>query len=116
MSEAKRSEDAIAGFGPPPFAPILTDARSGHTFTMLGTTMRLIATAAGTGGRFTVIEQLAEHGSFPSSVLIDASNNVQTIRPASGWFIARPSSPPQTCRQPPCQLASAQTGWDERRR
>ena len=54
MSEAKKV-DAV---GAPPFHPILTDADGGTTFTMLGTTMRLIATAAGSGGRYTVIEQV----------------------------------------------------------
>jgi hypothetical protein len=56
MSEAKMRADATAGFAAPPFHPILTDAGDGPIFTMLGTTMRLIATAAGTGGRYTVID------------------------------------------------------------
>lgn len=64
MSEAK-SVDAAAGFAAPPFQPILTDAGGGHTFTMLGTTMRLIATAADTGGRYTVIEQVTPPGWGP---------------------------------------------------
>jgi hypothetical protein len=51
MSEAKMRVDAMTGFAAPPFHPILTDAGCGPTFTMLGTTMRLMATAAGTGGR-----------------------------------------------------------------
>jgi hypothetical protein len=51
MSEAKMRVDAIAGVAVPPFHPILTDAGGGATFTMLGTTMRLLATAAGDGGR-----------------------------------------------------------------
>ena len=53
MSEAKMRVDAMAGFAAPPFHPILTDAGGGPTFTMLGATMRLIATTAGTGGRYT---------------------------------------------------------------
>ena len=53
------------GFATPHFHPILTDAGSGHTFTMLGTTMRLLATAANTGGRFTVFEQLTPVGWGP---------------------------------------------------
>ena len=57
--------DAMAGFGTPPFHPILTDAGRGHTFTMLGTTMRLIATATATGGRYTVIEQVTPPGWGP---------------------------------------------------
>ena len=65
MSEAKMRVDAMAGFSTSPFHPILTDAGSGHTFTMLGTTMRLIASAAGTGGRYTVIEQVTPPGWGP---------------------------------------------------
>ncbi|MGE5327547.1 MAG: cupin domain-containing protein [Deltaproteobacteria bacterium] len=65
MSEAKMSVDAIAGLAAPHFQPILTDAGAGNTFTMLGVTMRLIATAAGTGGRYTVIEQLTPPGWGP---------------------------------------------------
>ena len=42
MSEAKMRVDAMAGFAAPPFHPILTDAGGGPTFTMLGTTMRLV--------------------------------------------------------------------------
>ena len=37
----------MSDFSVPHFHPILTDAGSGTSFTMLGTTMRLIATAAG---------------------------------------------------------------------
>lgn len=62
MTEANASADATAGFAAPDFPPILLDAGSGHTFTMLGTTMRLIGTAAGTGGRYTVIEQVTPAG------------------------------------------------------
>ena len=58
MSEAKMRVDAMAGFAAPPFHPILTDAGAGTTVTMLGTTMRFIATAACTAGRYTVIEQV----------------------------------------------------------
>src|SRR3974390_3143906 len=65
MSEANMNVDAMAGFAAAPFHPILTDAGGGHTFTMLGTTMRLIATAAGTGGRYTVIEQVTPPGWGP---------------------------------------------------
>jgi hypothetical protein len=36
MSEAKMRVDAGAGFAAPPFHPIVTDARGGPTFTMLG--------------------------------------------------------------------------------
>src|SRR6516225_4764147 len=65
MTEAKMRVDAMAGFAAPPFRPILTDASGGPTFTMLGTTMRLIATATGTGGRYTVIEQVTPPGWGP---------------------------------------------------
>jgi quercetin dioxygenase-like cupin family protein len=65
MSEAKTKVDAMSGISAPPFYPILTDAGSGNTFTMLGTTMRLIASAAGTGGRYTVIEQVTPPGWGP---------------------------------------------------
>ena len=47
MREAKLRVDAMAGFAAPPFHPILTNAGGGPTFTMRGTTMRLLATAAG---------------------------------------------------------------------
>ena len=65
MSETKMSVGAMPGFAAPPFDPILSDAGTGQTFTMLGTTMRLIATAAGTGGRYTVIEQVTPPGWGP---------------------------------------------------
>ena len=65
MMEANTNADATAGFAAPDFRPILLNAGSGHTFTMLGTTMRLIGTAAGTGGRYTVIEQVTPAGWGP---------------------------------------------------
>jgi len=65
MTEAKMRVEAMAGLAAPPFHPILTDAGAGPTFTMLGTTMPLIATAAGTGGRYTVIEQVTPPGWGP---------------------------------------------------
>ena len=55
----------MAGLSAPHFHPILTDASEGSSFMMLGTTMRLIATAAGTGGRFTVFEQVTPAGWGP---------------------------------------------------
>jgi hypothetical protein len=39
-----------AGFATQHFQPILTDAGNGRTFTVLGATMRLLATGAATGG------------------------------------------------------------------
>ncbi len=47
------------------FLPTLTDSGDGPSFTMLGTPMRLIATAAGTDGRFTVFEQVTPAGWGP---------------------------------------------------
>jgi mannose-6-phosphate isomerase-like protein (cupin superfamily) len=53
------------GLAAPDFRPVLTDASGGHTFMMLGATMRLIATAGGTGGRYTVVEQVTPVGWGP---------------------------------------------------
>jgi mannose-6-phosphate isomerase-like protein (cupin superfamily) len=50
---------------PPGFLPALIEAGKGVTFTMLGTTMRLIATGAETGGRYTVGEQVTPVGWGP---------------------------------------------------
>ncbi|HEV2397880.1 MAG TPA: hypothetical protein VGS27_13115 [Candidatus Sulfotelmatobacter sp.] len=47
----------VDSFAAPQFEPILT-AGDGHTFTMLGTSMRFMATAASTAGRYTVLEQV----------------------------------------------------------
>jgi len=45
VMEARAAQaDSVAA---PQFEPILTDAGGGHTFTMLGTSMRFIATGAG---------------------------------------------------------------------
>ena len=49
----------------PGFLPALIDAGKGVTFTMLGTTIRLIATGAETGGRYTVHEQVTPAGWGP---------------------------------------------------
>lgn len=57
--------DAMAGLEAPAFHPFLTNAGAGHTFTMLGTTMRLIAPATATGGRYTVLEQITPPGWGP---------------------------------------------------
>ncbi len=64
MSEAKLKVEATAGVAPP-FHPILTDAGGGSTFTMLGTTMRLLANATDSAGRYTVIEQVTPPGWGP---------------------------------------------------
>ncbi len=56
---------AAGGFSASRFLPALTDSGDGLSFTMLGTTMRLIATAAGTDGRFTVFEQVTPAGWGP---------------------------------------------------
>jgi mannose-6-phosphate isomerase-like protein (cupin superfamily) len=50
---------------PPGFLPALIDPGEGVTFTMLGTTMRLIATGAETGGCYTVVEQVTPAGWGP---------------------------------------------------
>ena len=66
--EEKKTNPAGAeggGFVTPHFQPILTDSGDGYTFKMLGTIMRLLATAAGTGGRFTVFEQVTPVGWGP---------------------------------------------------
>jgi mannose-6-phosphate isomerase-like protein (cupin superfamily) len=55
----------VASLSTPHFNPILSDTGNGPSFTMLGTTMRLIATAADTGGRFTVLEQITPTGWGP---------------------------------------------------
>jgi quercetin dioxygenase-like cupin family protein len=65
MSEPKTTSDSMTGPGAALFPPILTDAGAGRAFTMLGTTMRLIATAADTGGRYTVFEQITPPGWGP---------------------------------------------------
>ena len=49
----------------PGFLPALIEAGKGVTFTMLGTTMRLIATEAETGGHYTVGEQVTPVGWGP---------------------------------------------------
>ncbi len=49
----------------PGFLPALIDLGEGVTFTMLGTTMRLIATGAETGGRYAVLEQVTPVGWGP---------------------------------------------------
>ena len=65
LKTALMSEDTMADLSAPLFHPILTDTGNGHTFMMLGTTMRLIATAADTGGRYTVAEQITPAGWGP---------------------------------------------------
>jgi len=59
------TETQDGSFAAPQLQPILANAGAGHTFTMLGTSMRLIATAASTGGRFTVGEQVTPAGWGP---------------------------------------------------
>jgi mannose-6-phosphate isomerase-like protein (cupin superfamily) len=49
----------------PGFLPALIDAGKGVTFTMLGTTMRLLVTGAETGGHYTVGEQVTPVGWGP---------------------------------------------------
>lgn len=47
------------------FVPVFINASEGITFEMLGTTMRLIATAAETAGRYAVLEQVTPVGWGP---------------------------------------------------
>lgn len=47
------------------FLPALIESGKGLTFTMLGTTMRLIASGAETGGRYTVMQQVTPVGWGP---------------------------------------------------
>lgn len=65
MSEPKTTSGSMTGPGAPLFQPILRDTGAGHAFTMLGTTMRLIATAADTGGQYTLLEQVTPPGWGP---------------------------------------------------
>lgn len=50
---------------PPNRLPALSDSSDGVTFTMLGASIRLIARASGTDGRFTVFEQTTPAGWGP---------------------------------------------------
>src|SRR5215469_1990226 len=65
FQEESMTADTKTLFPPPHFPPILTDVGNGASFTMLGTRMRLIATGANTGGRFTVGEQVTPVGWGP---------------------------------------------------
>lgn len=65
MSQRERILEAMAGSEGPIFHPVLADVGAGRTFAMLGTTMRLIASAASTGGRYTVLEQVTPPGWGP---------------------------------------------------
>ena len=65
MSESDKMLDGITGLEAPVFHPVLADVGAGHTFAMLGTTMRLIAPASITGGRYTVLEQVTPPGWGP---------------------------------------------------
>ena len=85
MGDATMTVGAMAGFAAPDFHPILTDASAGHTFTMLGTTMRLIATAAGTGGRYTVLEQVTPPGWGPP-------RHIHSREDCYGWCLCGPTS------------------------
>jgi len=65
MSESEKILDAMAAPEAAVFHPILSDAGTGRTFAMLGTTMRLIAPAAATGGQYTMLEQVTPPGWGP---------------------------------------------------
>ncbi len=62
---AAATEEQGGSFAAPPFQPILADAGAGYTFTMLGTSMRLITTGGDSGGRYTVLEQITPPGWGP---------------------------------------------------
>lgn len=59
------SSDGSTGFAAHSAHSALTDAGEGYTFSMFGTSMRLLATAAGTDGRCTVLEQITPPGWGP---------------------------------------------------
>jgi quercetin dioxygenase-like cupin family protein len=65
MAEAGAAAGQSGGFAIPHFQPVLSDAGGGHIFTMLGTTMRLMAAATDTGGRYAMIEQITPVGWGP---------------------------------------------------
>jgi len=65
MSESEKILEVMAGPEAPVFHPVLADVGAGRTFGMLGTTMRLIAPASDTGGRYTVLEQVTPPGWGP---------------------------------------------------
>ena len=65
MSASENIIDTMAVVEPSFFHPVLTDVGAGRTFAMLGTTMRLIAPAAATGGRYTILEQVTPPGWGP---------------------------------------------------
>ena len=90
MSEAKIRVDAMAALPAPPFHPILTDAGGETTFSMLGTTMRMIASAAGTGGRYTVIEQVTPHGWGPPCHIHSREDEIFLVLPAFPWVARDP--------------------------
>jgi len=62
---AEATEEQGSSVAALPFLPILTDAGSGHSLTMLDTSMRLITTASDSGGRYTVLEQVTPPGWGP---------------------------------------------------
>jgi mannose-6-phosphate isomerase-like protein (cupin superfamily) len=57
--------DIFSGMMEPNFLPALIESGKGLTFTMLGTTMRVIASGVETGGRYTVMEQTTPVGWGP---------------------------------------------------
>jgi len=59
------STNTAAAFPAARSLPALSDASDGLTFTMLGTTMRLIASATDTDRRYTVFEQVTPAGWGP---------------------------------------------------
>lgn len=65
MTESAKIFEVRAGSDAPAFQPVLADAGAGRTFAMLGTTMRLIVSAAATAGAYTVMEQVTPPGWGP---------------------------------------------------
>ena len=59
------SADTAAAFSASPSLPGLSESGDGFTFKMLGTTMRLIARAGDTDGRYAVFEQVTPSGWGP---------------------------------------------------
>ena len=70
------------------FHPVLTDAGAGRTFSMLGATMRLIATAAETGRGYTVLEQIPLPGWAPPRHIHSRQDEIFCILESSYDFMS----------------------------
>lgn len=100
----------VDSFAAPQFEPILTDADDGHTFTMLGTSMRFRATAASTGGRYTVLEQVTPPGWGPPRHIHSHEDEILYILEGSYEFACRPRAS-DGFRWRFCHLASRHPTW-----